>query len=327
MHRRGAKALQVISSKKAQIEKGHDKCMAKKPYRDLENRVLEIFSPKKLFVHESRTYRVITSGKPTPSKGECKTDTFIQLARCDGSVWEIKISIKDKKNSEFLQNKVSACTAQALLGSNWASIITNSSCAIKDKFNSAKLIFGRRKGNVKANSITLGWKLEIANKSRSLSTIISLSNLEIIESIYMGTTQEQSKKDCYVNGIRVPNSGVANYLLETEIDEIDSPSEVISRMKSLDSFNAPPVFFIFTANNYRTKEDSADGPRPLAVYVDWHYKDHQLAHELIFNEPLKYTGELDVKPKLLEALHRIGKLHPEDLNPVIDVADEKIVYV
>ena len=155
----------------------------------LEQRIIQIFSDcmtkSKTFRFEDRLYSVKCVGKPRPSHGECKTDVYIKGESYDGSLLELKLSVKDKTTNEFQGNKLKAEDANNYFG---AKIIKKASLSISKNFEKTHLIFAKGKHPTKANSITLGWKLEIANKRRPLSAEIPLTIEEIRNFIFKGTT-------------------------------------------------------------------------------------------------------------------------------------------
>ena len=300
--------------------------MAKKNYAILENKVIKIFEDGGSFEYNNKMYNIIKVGKPRPSSGECKTDVYI-LGECkNGDQLELKISIKTRSSNEFQENKLTPKKMEAYLGEKWQDIITKASISLKDKFASRPLIYVTKKHPTKENSITLGWKLEIASKARGLSVKLPLSDNEIRNYVYKGLNQPISKINSSVNGHVIENSGIADFLLVTEIDEINSTKDVIEQLQLIDTMNITPTYFIFTANNYRTKEDKADGPRNLAVYINWKCVNGKLVAEFIYDNPLIYTGENDIKPILLDALNSLGKLPPSDIDIDEDISSSINVW-
>lgn len=196
---------------------------------------------------------------------------------------------------------------------------------ISHEFENRPLIYVSGKYPIKPNSITLGWKLEIASKPRALSVKAPLTEKQIKDFVYKGTNQSIEKKNAYINGQFIENSGVADFLLITEIDEINSTKDIIDKLIFIDNANLPETYLIFTANNYRTEEDSADGPRPLAVYIHWKCINNKLSHQIVYDYPLQYLGEKDIRPILQEALLQLKKQHPCEFNPLTDLTNPKIL--
>lgn len=294
--------------------------MARKAYGLLEDKVIEIFQNEKSFTYRGVCYKVLKVGKPRTSSGECKTDVYV-LGQCSkGSNIELKISIKTRSSNEFQENKVTAPKMEAYFGIDWEKTVIQASKSLCNEFENRPLIYVTKHHPVKPDSITLGWKLEIASKPRSLSAPIPLTDKEIRDYVYKGTNQPIEKKNASVNGEMIINSGIAEFLLVTEIDELKCTSDVINQMELIDEAKISPTHLIFTANNYRTREDSADGPRPLAVFVKWTCIDNKLVSEIVYDSPLLYTGQNDIKPILLEALNKLGKMHPSEMDARSEIA-------
>lgn len=294
--------------------------MARKSYGLLEDRVIEVFQNEHSFSYDEVCYKVLKVGKPRPSSGECKTDVYVLGQSPNNSKIELKISIKTRSSNEFQENKVTAKKMEAYFGTGWEETVIKASKNLRAEFENRPLIYVTKHHPVKPDSITLGWKLEIASKPRSLSAPIPLTDKEIRDYVYKGTNQSTEKKNASVNGEMIINSGIAEFLLVTEIDEIKSTSDVINQMQLIDDAKISPTYLIFTANNYRTREDSADGPRPLAVFVKWTCIDNKLISEIIYDSPLLYTGQNDIKPILLEALNKLGKKHPSEMDAKNEIA-------
>lgn len=124
---------------------------------------------------------------------------------------------------------------------------------------------------------------------------------------------------------KIPNSGIASYLLATEINDIHSVNDILNQMQYIDNMVLRDIYLIFTANNYRTDVDSADGPRALAVSINWKCINSRLTPEFEYKRPLAYTGEGDMKPILLLALDQLGKRHPEQFDRNNDVCCSDII--
>lgn len=301
--------------------------MATRNYRKLEDHVVDIFNAERLFAYQQKMYEVLMADKPRPqgSGGECKTDVFVRAKEQGTSdVIDLKISVKSESCQEFQQNKVSAQTAEDFFGNDWENIVMESTRSIEDRFRDRILLYASGKHPTKPNSMTMGWKLEIASKKRDLSVKVPLTDDEIREYIYRGTNQPDSKRNSVVNDIVIPNSGVADYMLVTEIQKINSVDDVISQMIPIEKYPITDTYLIFTANNYRTDVKKADGPRPLAVRIEWACVGDKLVPKIYFDAPLQYTGERDMAPLAVAALKALGKKNVDEINPQTDLIDKKI---
>lgn len=252
-------------------------------------------------------------GKPTCGNGEPKTDIYILLkSESSEEIREIKISYK-KSNADFVENKIKADRAEIIFGNNWAEIIQSSTINIRRRFLDKNLIFKNRKGKTVNGSITLGWKFELVNRlNGELSGQVNLTTEQLLD-IYLGNNLDEEKKNASVNGVIIPNSGVANYILIG--DEFSSTEEILDKIVSLDEYvrNNPNIYFACKALNYRSFEDKFDGDRPLAVQVKWEVVNGKLTHELIFDRPFQCNGN-KVAKQLKQCLINLGVQNTDDLN-------------
>ncbi len=299
---------------------------------ELEHHIVDIFAEGKSFSFDNINYTIALVGKPRPSSGECKTDVYVKGIDDHGNILELKISVKHKNKAEFLENKVTAKKALACFGEDWSSIIETATRSISSNFENRPLVFAKKKGRTQKNSVTLGWKLEIANKSRPLSVKILLTQQEIRDYVFKGTNSSEEKRNAKVNHTEIENSGVANYLLIADSDELNSVDDIVSKLQLIDDYTPPTIYLIFTANNCRTSKNEcntieykADSARSLAVQIEWLCKDNKLTPNFIYDQPLLKTGENDMKPILMSALKALGKAHPDELSPT-DLADEQFLY-
>lgn len=295
-----------------------------KTFGAAEHRILNMFKVGTQFIYNSIEYVVTTSGKPTCSKGEPKTDIYIEARNSAHEVIEFKISFK-KQNADFLENKTNAERAEQLLGNNWNDIISIATANIKDAFYSRPLIYKNKFGRTDAGAITLGWKFELLNVlSGQLSGAIQLSREQVID-VYSGTNLIGDKRDATVNGITIPNSGISNYIL-FEDQAFMNIQQVIDSLITIEEYVTlkPNVYFACKALNYRTFCKKYDGNRPLAVYVDWYVENGKLAYNICFDTPLKQGGDYAFK-KLKIALDTLGAETTNDLTS-FNVEDTDKIY-
>lgn len=317
----------AIVIKKSLEGKSRKEKMPKKEYGKLEEHIINIFKKDRLFSYQQKMYEVVKVGKPRPntSGGECKTDVFVR-AQEQGTAQNIdlKISVKSRDSQEFQENKMTAERAEAYFGADWEDIIVDATTELKEKFEKRTLLYASGKYPTKPNSMTVGWKFEIASKPRALSIKIPLTEEKIRKYVYKGTNQTKEKKNAVVEGEVIKNSGVADFLLVTEKEDIQSANDVINQMKAIDEIELDDTYMIFTANNYRTDKDKADGKRSLAVRIEWQCNNHKLVPVFHYDKPLKYTGEEDMRPIAKEAMEKLGKKNVKDLNPDKDIEDRDI---
>lgn len=235
-----------------------------------------------------KTWSIQFIEKPKYSKGEGKTDLFIQLMS-DTHTQTIKLSVK-QPTADFMENKVSAERAEQLFGNNYAKIIKDTALSLYKEFLETPIYYPEKKGNTRAGSYTMGWRLDIVNKSGGrLSAPIHLSKTMLGE-ILSGTNLPLNKRDCYVQNMLVKDGGIANYYYagdgENSIQQLLDKSILIEDYVSQNTLN---WYFAFKAVNYRSLEDKIDGNRPLAVRVNWSNKT------LCFDQPLQYGAKDNLK--------------------------------
>jgi len=286
-------------------------------YSGLEHYVINAFNNCESLVWKGRVYSEIRAFKPTTSSGECRTDTYVSLMNSGVEVDAIKISIK-KNDAEFMANKLTALDAESLLGSDWSTILRNSINSIRNEFLNKKVFYLKSKGGISDIYFTLGWKLEIANKPRTLSAPLALSKEEIANKIFRGTGQPDYRKHAFINGHAVLNSGIADYLLEGNTDSFRDAQSILNSLQDLSNYIPGDIYLIFTANNYRIKANKADGPRTLAVCLAWEVEGNKIRPRVIFDEPLVYKGETNMMPILKRSLEAVNA--PINL-PMSNLAD------
>ncbi|WP_308027927.1 hypothetical protein [Neisseria bergeri] len=261
----------------------------------------------------SQSWCVQNVGKPTCRNGEPKTDIYILLkSESSEEIREIKISYK-KSNADFVENKIKADRAKIIFGNDWAKIIQSSTTNIRRRFLDKNLIFKNRKGRTVNGSITLGWKFELVNRlNGQLSSHVNLTTDQLLD-IYSGNNLDEKKKNANVNGVNIPNSGVANYILIG--NDFSSTEEILDKIVSLDEHvrDNPKIYFACKALNYRSFEDKFDGDRPLAVQVKWEVVNGKLTHELIFDKPFQCNGN-KVAKQLKQCLINLGVQNTDNLN-------------
>lgn len=274
-------------------------------YIDSEQKVRDLFPKGSSFNFEGKSYTVAICDKPRPSKGECKTDVYIKGIAADNEEIEIKISVK-QLNADFLENKITLERAYQILGNDAVDIIRKSTISIRDKFEEDSLIYFSPAGKTEGKTMKLGWKFELLNKqSGEKSDVLVLTDKQKIE-IYSGNSLPEDKRNSKVDGVTIKNSGVANYILNLE-DRDMTPDECLKKLEPIADFaKKQNIYFACKALNYRYEKGKWDGPRPLAVYVDWFInEDRKLDARLVFDEPLMHNGN-EVGEKLKDLIGELA---------------------
>lgn len=247
---------------------------------DTEHSVEKLFPVGTTFFFEGKEYKVLLCGKPRPSQGECKTDVYIKGIAPDGEVRELKISVK-QKNADFLENKMSLGRACEIFGKDASDIIRRCLLSIQDRFIDDCLVYFEEKGKTGARTMKLGWKFELLNKlSGEKSGILELTE-EQKNDVFAGINLSVDKKNSRVNGQIINDSGVANYILNIDDDNMTQDTCLRNLQPIEEYVKSQTIYFACKALNYRFDKNKWDGPRPLSVYVDWFVDNGKLNAHLI----------------------------------------------
>jgi len=264
-------------------------------FSSLEKILQKVFKVGDEFRFENQLHTIKISGKPSPSRGECKTDLYLSTVDESNKEHEFKISIK-KDDYEFLENKISLDRATEIFGPPASEIISRATRKLKEKFKDSKLIYPYDKEKEDFN-ITLGWKFELfKDTNRKLSCELELDRKQKLD-VLCGTNLSEDKKNSSVSGEVIQCSGVANFIAEYPSDlgflEQQSVDYFVSKFESIEGYLDRANVIInggFTALNYRSDKDKWDGNRPLAVWVEWSGVDSQLKCRMIYSDPLTIKG-------------------------------------
>ncbi|PJK16424.1 hypothetical protein CQS04_09745 [Chryseomicrobium excrementi] len=233
----------------------------------------------------------------------------------DSSLIDFKISFK-QRNADFLENKMTSDRAIQIFGPNWQQVITNFTRSIKDKFYEKPLIYKVGHGRTSKGSITLGWRFELINKiGGGLSGIANLTQNEVYE-VYAGEKLDKTKRHAFVNDVPITNSGIANCIINSDIDSITNIQDAVDALVDLYDFATynPNVYFVCKALNYRSFEKKIEGNRALSVYIRWEAENNQLKPYLEFDNPLSIKGK-QVKEKLEDTLQELNINTTDDITP------------
>ncbi len=274
-------------------------------FGDAERHLLSLFLPGAVFICNGVSYAVVCTGKPTCPAGEPKTDIYVLARNNSGAAREFKISYK-QDNADFLENKISAIRAEQILGVDWQHIICGATTSLANEFYSRPLIYRNQYRHTNAGSITLGWKFEFVNTpAGELSGRIPLTPSQSID-IYAGRNLPESKRNAFVNGNVIANSGIADYVITGHYDSLQ---RAVDSLIPVEEFAAStPIYFACKALNCRTLYQPSpkwDGDRPLAVSVHWETRQGQLCAGYCFDNPLLIGGN-QMGNQLLNALSQIG---------------------
>lgn len=286
---------------------------------ETERHILRLFKRANIISFRGVNYQIKVVGKPKPNKGECKTDIYIQALNSENKeLEEFKISVK-QSDADFLENKVSLERAEEIFGKQASSIIQSSIETIQNDFLDDFLVYFKKGNRTESKCLRIGWKFEFINKhGGKRSGEIQLSDSQK-KDIYSGVNLNKDKKNSKVNGVMIPNSGVANFMLE--VDSIhNNLYYYLDRLADVDRFAvAQKVYFACKAINYRAIKNKWDGNRPLSVYIDWNLVGNKVFARVIMDEPLvKKANEIGLNIRRILNQLKISNSNFDDLKKYLD---------
>jgi len=240
------------------------------------------------FAFENKTYEIIQNYKPSR---ETKTDFYLKARELDdGKEQEFKISYK-KPSFSFVENKIKPKRILYIYGKNWSRILQEQTDSIRDAFNARPLINFKSK----KTPITLGWRFEMEiNKqsgNRKLSTIVQL---DIASQVFWGDNCADEMRDAKVNDEKVPNSGIPDFILIKDDEDIRRIQDVFNDLHDIREYarKHSKIRASFLAQNFRWEPKNNDWKtdgdyRNLAVWVNWEVNNQGKLHGvLVFDDPL-----------------------------------------
>lgn len=259
-------------------------------HADTERHIIRLFTEVNQFTYNGINYEILKIGKPRPQKGECKTDVYILCRDNFGNNTEFKISIK-QSDADFLENKMTYERAVEIFGNEADKILSESILKIKKSFENEPLVNFSKFKRTEPNCIKIGWKFELLNKSGGDKSSELILNDEQKIDVYSGSNLSISKRDCYVKGHVIENSGVANFIIEVD-NIVDDLNYYINKLEEINAYAIEQkIFFACKALNYRVNADKWDGNRPLSVFCDWSLdNENKLSAKIIFDKPLQFKG-------------------------------------
>lgn len=247
---------------------------------DNEKYVAESFVIGSNFEMEGKVWTIMNSGKPRTQggSGEPKTDTYVAI-KSENETREYKISIK-RSDYNFVENKLSMKRLAEIMGEDTAKKVIEEGIANLVKNNAESLYEDmvvkenvvRAKGEEPTTRFKLGWRLDMTNKENGKrSFLFPLTNKQKKEML-TGECLEGRKRNAVVNGVVIKDSGVANYLLEMDLECVVNPIDIIEKCVPItEDFvkeNNFEIYGTIKAVNYFTN-GKYEHARPLVMYVDY----------------------------------------------------------
>ena len=262
-----------------------------------EIRVRNVLKKIKTFELNSSKYKIIQLSKPTVSGGggETKTDIYIKAKnRSNGNEEEIKISYK-RQSFSFVENKIKSHRAEAIYGKEWSEIICEQINEIRDNFLAKPLIYFESTGHTERGSFTLGWRYEMEhNGKRKLQVKVKQ---DIAAQVWKNKGAQAQYRDGIVDGEKIPFSGMPNFCLTIEPDDVKTADDIFRNLVSMDELiqTHGNITAAFLAQNYRSHKQKQEGnKRHLGVWINWKIVNGKLWCEHVFDKPL----EMESRPRL-----------------------------
>lgn len=277
-------------------------------------------------------YKIIKNAKPFP---ETKTDFYILAENLkDGTNKEFKISYK-KPTFSFIENKIRAERIKIIYGDNWSKILQDQIFqkntrkeneywkkkkpeeSLEDSLKNFPLIDFEKK------KILLGWRYEIEQlDSSGTGKRLHSGKIgqDITPQIFWGEDCSDYMRDALVEGVRVPGSGVPEFILIRNPDEIKTADDVFKNIQDIKDYarHHKKMRAAFIAQYYRWSKVDArwkteSSSRVFAVYVEWKVVDGKLRGRPVLDHPLEIQAS-EVLDTLKNCLREMEVEYEPNLN-------------
>lgn len=231
-----------------------------KGYANTERQITALFAHGQELTYKGENVTVLFAGKPQAFKGgEGKTDSYILLKKEDGTLEEVKISLK-KSNADFVENKLSAGRVSGVMGDNWQDRLSGS----LEGFRETMKEHDPEREN---GTLVLGYRLDLVNKKSGNAVELDITHEEAVD-FYAGTSLPEAKRDSFVKDRIRKNSGVASHMLLG--DEFESGQEILDKVIPIDEYvkDHPTLYLTPRAVTLRPG-GKFESSRPLGLSYDW----------------------------------------------------------
>ncbi len=266
-------------------------------FSESEKKLRRIISNQS-FTWKGEKYTTEKAYKPEKkgSGGECKTDCFVIATRVsDKKERQIKITYK-KENASFIENKIRYGRAKTIFGDDWSETIKKQIIQIKKKLQDEPLFYLEKDRLTKKGSIKLGWRYEMEiHGTRSLGTPIQQN---VARYVWENKNGKQEYRNCPVNGKKITNSGVPNFVFIRNAENFNSIDDVFPNLIPISSvIKNGSITSAFTAQNYNAIRDYQGGgnKRDLSVPIDWSIKNGEITAKLNFEQPLEFNSNIKLE--------------------------------
>ena len=194
-----------------------------------EQKVRDVINKEGRFEWNEEQFDVEFCGKPVASSGEPKTDTFVRaINKKTTETVDIKISTK-KSNFGYLQNHPLKLKLYEFYGPECKEILTKMQKKVFGKFpNLQPINFGGEPG------FTLGWRNEyLQENTRSLGMRLTQ---DIANKVWWGEGSPKEYLDATVNGNVIENSGMPDWILVRDGQNINTTKDIFPNLKDIRDF-------------------------------------------------------------------------------------------
>ncbi len=274
-------------------------------YGDFENYIREIFENEQYFIFQGDKYKILFTGKPKTQGrgGEPKTDVFVRTENSE-KYMDFKISVKLHTASYFLENKIKNDRLHEIFGDERIEFIKNEFSKLINELNYEKF-----ENDLSEKKYLLGLKCEILkNDTRKKRIRIKATKDETYE-IYSGSKRPDEYKNAIVDDKEIVNSGVAEYIIVSDLEEIKTIKDISDKLITIDEYvennENCEIDICFTGLNiFPLQAYKFDGDRPLFAFYEWHYKDGKMIGNINYEKPLSQSAnDIADRFKMIHSKH------------------------
>ena len=133
------------------------------------------------------------------------------------------------------------------------------------------------------------------NGTRPLGTPIQQN---VARYVWENKNGEQEYRNCSVDGKKITNSGVPNFVFIRNAENFNSIDDVFPNLIPISSvIKNGSITSAFTAQNYNAIRDYQGGgnKRDLSVPIDWSIKNGEITAKLNFDQPLEFNSNIKLE--------------------------------
>ena len=194
-----------------------------------EKKVRDVINREGIFEWNNEKYIVEFCDKPTTDRGEPKTDTFVRAIN-EKTNEQVDIKISSKKTTfGYLQNHPMKAKLYEFYGPECKEIL----------IKMQKQIFGNNPDLNPINfesepGFTLGWRNEyLQETTRTLGMRLTQ---DVANKVWWGEGSPKEYLDATVNGNVIENSGMPDWILVKDGDDINTTKDIFPNLKDIREF-------------------------------------------------------------------------------------------